>query len=103
MANYPAPLARLIKELSKLPGVGEKTAARLAFHLLKGNAEDAQALSDGIGRLKRELGICRTCFGLSEVDPVRGDGTQCGICQDPRREQEKICVVEEPSDVMAVE
>jgi recombination protein RecR len=53
--------------------------------------------------LKRELGLCRICFGLSEVDPQSEDGAQCGICRDPRREREKICVVEEPSDMMAVE
>lgn len=103
MANYPAPLARLVRELSKLPGIGEKTAARLAFHLLKSKAEDAADLAESIARLKRELGICRTCFGLSEVDPRGGEETQCGICQDQRREREKICVVEEPSDMMAVE
>jgi recombination protein RecR len=103
MSNYPTPLARLIRELSKLPGIGEKTAARLAFHILKGKAEDAADLAEGIARLKRELGICRTCFGLSEVDPRGSEETQCGICQDQRREREKICVVEEPSDMMAVE
>ncbi|MGH7768189.1 MAG: recombination mediator RecR [Candidatus Binatia bacterium] len=103
MSSYPAPLARLIKELSRLPGIGEKTAARLAFHILKEKAEDVQELSESIGRLKRELGICRTCFGLSEVDPRSEDGAQCGICRDLRREREKICVVEEPSDMMAVE
>jgi recombination protein RecR len=103
MAGYPAPLARLIKELSRLPGIGEKTAARLAFHMLKEKAEDVQELAESIGRLKGELGICRTCFGLSEVDPRSEDEAQCGICRDPGREREKICVVEEPSDMMAVE
>jgi recombination protein RecR len=103
MANYPTPLARLIRELSKLPGIGEKTAARLAFHMLKGKAEDTQDLAESIARLKREIGICRTCFGLSEIDPRGGGETQCGICRDQRREREKICVVEEPSDMMAVE
>jgi recombination protein RecR len=103
MSNYPTPLARLIRELSKLPGIGEKTAARLAFHMLKGKAEDTQDLAESIARLKREIGICRTCFGLSEIDPRGGGETQCGICRDQRREREKICVVEEPSDMMAVE
>jgi recombination protein RecR len=103
MPNYPAPLARLIRELSKLPGIGEKTAGRLAFYILKEKAEDIQELAESIGRLKSELGLCGTCFGLSEVDRRNGDGTQCGICQDSRREREKICVVEEPSDMMAVE
>jgi recombination protein RecR len=103
MANYPAPLARLIKELSKLPGIGEKTAGRLAFHLLKESAEEVAALAESVARLKRELGLCATCFGLSEVVPGNGDRPQCGICDDARREREKICVVEEPSDLMAVE
>ncbi len=103
MSNYPAPLARLIRELCKLPGIGEKTAARLAFHMLKEKAEDVQELAESIGRLKREMGICRTCFGLSEIDPRRSDGAECRVCQDPRREREKICVVEKPSDMMAVE
>ena len=103
MANYPAPLARLIKGLSRLPGIGEKTAARLAFYMLKEKAEDMQDLAESIARLKREIGLCRTCFGLSEVDPNRSDDTQCAVCLDSRREREKICVVEEPSDMMAVE
>jgi recombination protein RecR len=103
MATYPAPLARLIKELSRLPGIGEKTAARLAFHMLKEKAEDVQELSEVIGRLKRELGLCRICFGLSEVIQGQENGAECGICRDTRREREKICVVEDPSDVMAVE
>ena len=103
MANYPAPLARLIKELSKLPGIGEKTAGRLAFHLLKESAEDVDALAESVARLKRELGLCATCFGWSEAEPGNGEHLQCGICRDERRERDKICVVEEPSDLMAVE
>ncbi len=103
MSNYPAPLARLIQELCKLPGIGEKTAARLAFHMLKEKKEDVLDLAESIGRLRREMGICRTCFGLSEVDPRNGEGMECAICQDPRREREKICVVEEPADMTAVE
>ncbi|SRR5712692_1185139 len=103
MATYPAPLARLIKELCKLPGVGEKTAGRLAFHMLKGNNEDVRLLAESIGRLKQEMGLCRTCFGLSEVRPESEDGVECKVCQDFHREREKICVVEEPADMMAVE
>ena len=103
MSSYPAPLARLIQELCKLPGIGEKTAARLAFYMLKEKTEDVLGLAESIGKLKQELGLCRICFGLSEIAPRRGDGAECQVCRDPRREREKICVVEEPSDMMAVE
>jgi recombination protein RecR len=103
MTGYPAPLDRLIRELCKLPGVGEKTAARLAFHMLKGEKKDVMDLAESIGRLKREIGLCRTCFGLSEVDPRSEESVECKVCQDPRREREKICVVEDPEDMIAVE
>jgi len=103
MSTYPAPLARLIKELCKLPGIGEKTAARLAFHMLKESKEDVLELADSIGKLRLEMGVCRSCFGLSEVDQRSSEGTECKICQEPRREREKICVVEEPADMIAVE
>ena len=104
MSSYPAPLERLIRDLCKLPGVGEKTAARLAFFMLKENADDVMALADSIGRLKQALGLCRTCFGLCEIDSRRDNGElTCRLCEDPRREREKFCVVEDPSDVMAVE
>ena len=69
MTNYPAPLARLIRELCKLPGIGEKTGARLALHLLEEDKSDVLALAESIGKLRQEMGLCRTCFGLSEVDP----------------------------------
>lgn len=103
MNTYPAPLARLIEELSRLPGIGEKTAARLAFHMLKGSKEDVFNLADSIARLRREMGLCRACFGFSEVDPQNGDATLCAICRNPGRENDKICVVEEPADLIAVE
>ncbi len=103
MSNYPPPLARLIQALCKLPGIGEKTAARLAFHMLKENKESVFNLAESIGRLRREMGLCRTCFGLSEVDPGNGESRECAVCQDPRREREKVCVVEEPADMIAVE
>jgi len=96
-------LARLIQELSKLPGIGEKTAARLAFHMLKGKKEDVFALADSIGKLRAEIGLCRRCFGFSEVEPRNGETALCGICRSAEREQDKICVVEEPSDMIAVE
>jgi recombination protein RecR len=92
---------RLIRELCKLPGVGEKTAGRLAFHLLKSNREDVLALGESIGKLKDEIGLCPRCFGLSEVSG--GQPRECQVCRDPRREADKICVVEEPADMIAVE
>jgi recombination protein RecR len=103
MSTYPAPLARLIQELSKLPGIGEKTAARLAFHMLKGKKDDVFNLSDSIGKLRREMGLCRTCFGFSEVDQQTGETAVCTICRNPERDRQSICVVEEPSDLIAVE
>jgi recombination protein RecR len=103
MSTYPSPLARLIEELSKLPGIGEKTAARLAFHMLKGKKEDVFNLANSIARLRREMGLCRSCFGFSEVDPQSEDGALCEICCHPEREKDKICVVEEPADLIAVE
>jgi len=101
--TYPTPLARLIQELSKLPGIGEKSAARLAFHLLKGTKEDVFSLADSIGKLRREVGLCRSCFGFTEVDPLNGEAALCAVCRSLEREQDKICVVEEPSDLIAVE
>jgi recombination protein RecR len=103
MSTYPAPLARLIQELSKLPGIGEKTAARLAFHMLKAKKDDVFNLSDSIGKLRKEMGLCRTCYGFSEVDQQSGETTLCMICRNPERDRQSICVVEEPSDLIAVE
>jgi recombination protein RecR len=103
MSTYPTPLARLVQELSKLPGIGEKTAARLAFHLLKAKKDDVFNLADSIAKLRKEMGLCRTCFGFSEVDPQSGDTALCLICRNPDRDQHSICVVEEPSDLIAVE
>jgi recombination protein RecR len=103
MSTYPAPLARLVQELSKLPGIGEKTAARLAFHMLKAKKDDVFNLADSIGKLRKEMGLCRICFGFSEVDPQSGETSVCMICRNPEREQQSICVVEEPSDLIAVE
>lgn len=103
MSAYPAPLARLIQELSKLPGIGEKTAARLAFHMLKGKREDVLNLADSIGKLRQEIGFCRHCFGFSEVNPQNEDGSLCAVCRNPKREKDTICVVEEPADLIAVE
>jgi recombination protein RecR len=103
MSTYPAPLARLVQELSKLPGIGEKTAARLAFHMLKGKKDDVFNLADSIGKLRKEMGLCRICFGFSEVDAQSGETSVCMICRNPERDRQSICVVEEPSDLIAVE
>jgi len=101
--TYPAPLARLIQELSKLPGIGEKSAARLAFHLLKGNLDDVASLADSIGKLREQIGLCPQCFGFSELVAQNCDGPLCSVCRNLQREQDKICVVEEPGDLIAVE
>ncbi|HEX9274195.1 MAG TPA: recombination mediator RecR [Candidatus Binatia bacterium] len=103
MTTYPTPLARLIQELSKLPGIGEKTAARLAFHMLKGKREDVINLADSIGKLRQEIGLCRQCFGFSEVKPQSDGETLCTVCRNPERAKDTICVVEEPADLIAVE
>ena len=103
MTAYPAPLSRLIQEFSKLPGIGEKTAARLAFHLLKGKREDVMSLADSIGKLRQAIGLCRQCFGFSELDPQNDDGTLCAVCRNSERAKDTICVVEEPGDLIAVE
>ena len=103
MNGLPGPLERLIQELSKLPGIGEKTAGRLAFHMLKAEKGEVMALAESIGKLKNEISLCVTCFGLSEMVPDGGDATGCKVCRDPRRDEEQVCVVEEPVDMMAVE
>jgi recombination protein RecR len=93
---YAPPVQRLISELSKLPGVGGRTAQRLAFHLLRASDEDAFALADAIREVKERIGLCEVCFNLA-------DGPRCRICTDERRDAELICVVEEPSDVISIE
>jgi recombination protein RecR len=93
---YAAPVQRLIAELSKLPGVGGRTAQRLAFHLLRAEQDEAFALADAIREVKERIGLCETCFNLAE-------GPQCRICADARRDPELICVVEEPVDVISIE
>jgi recombination protein RecR len=103
MTSYPAPLARLVQELSKLPGIGEKSAARLAFHMLKAKREDVFALAESISKLREEICLCSLCFGFSELNGANGEGAVCAVCRNPAREQDKICVVEEPSDLIAVE
>jgi recombination protein RecR len=94
--SYAPPVQRLIAELSKLPGVGNRTAQRLAFHILRAPLEDATGLAEAIREVKERIRLCEVCFNLT-------DEARCRICQDPRREQELICVVEEPSDVIPME
>ncbi len=103
MTGYPAPLARVIEQLSRLPGIGEKTAGRLAFFLLKEGKESVLALAGSMERLKREMGLCPQCFGLSEIPAGTEEVAPCRVCRDPGRDNHTICVVEEPSDLMAVE
>ncbi|MFA4972603.1 MAG: recombination mediator RecR [bacterium] len=90
------PIDRLIHELAKLPGIGERTAQRLAFFILRQPKEYSEALAGALSDVKEKVRLCSECQNLTEHDP-------CGICSDPRRIRETICVVEEPSDVMAVE
>jgi len=93
---YAPPVQRLITELGKLPGVGARTAQRLAFHLLRADAEDALALADAIREVKERVGLCEVCFNLA-------DEARCRICQDERRDAALICVVEEPGDIIPIE
>jgi recombination protein RecR len=94
--SYAPPVQRLVSELSKLPGVGNRTAQRLAFYILRASGEDAVALADAIREVKEKIGLCEVCFNLT-------DEARCRICQDTRRDQGLICVVEEPSDVIPME
>jgi recombination protein RecR len=94
--SYPAPLARLITELAKLPGVGAKTAQRLAFHILSMPDGDALGISEAIAEAKRSLVYCSVCGNLTDVDP-------CSICTDDARDRTVYCVVESPRDVAVIE
>jgi recombination protein RecR len=96
VSGFAPPVQRLVTELSKLPGIGNRTAQRLAFHILRASDEDAGALAAAITEVKERIGLCDVCFNLT-------DETRCRICQDPRRDQGLICVVEEPSDVIPME
>ncbi len=91
-----SPIARLIQQLAKLPGVGEKTAARLAFHILRAAPEDAAALASAIAEVRQKIRFCSVCCDLTEADP-------CGICRDSRRDASLVCVVAQPQDVIAIE
>ncbi len=96
MSGYAAPIQRLIQELGRLPGVGEKTATRLAMHILRASADDARKLAESIVDVKEKIRFCSTCFHLAE-------GEQCAICTDAARERDRICVVEDPDSLTAIE
>ena len=93
---YAPPIQRLISELAKLPGIGARTAQRLAFHILRASDEDAGALASSIREVKERVGLCQVCFNLAE-------GPRCRVCEDDRRDAALICVVEEAGDVISVE
>ena len=96
MRQYPKPLNRLINEFSKLPGIGGKTAQRLAFHVLSLSTPEVESLANAIRDAKQNLRYCSVCGNLTDRDP-------CSICSDPQRDPKVICVVESPRDVKAIE
>jgi recombination protein RecR len=96
MAEFAEPLARLIAECKRLPGIGQKSAQRIAFHLLRTPREDAERLAQAVLDIKDKLGLCEICNNIS-------DGDQCSYCRDPHRDHTQICVVEEPHNILPVE
>lgn len=96
MPDFAEPLARLIQEFKRLPGIGQKSAQRLAFHVLRTPREDAQRLSEALIDVKDNLGICAICNNIS-------DGETCNYCRDPHRDHSVICAVEEPHNILPIE
>lgn len=96
MTGYAQPIKRLIRELGRLPGIGEKTATRLATFIMRASLEDAKQLAESIIEVKEKIRFCSVCFNLTEKD-------LCDICSDPGRDREAICVVEEPDALIAIE
>lgn len=96
MSRFAEPMARLIDELKKLPGVGSKSAQRLAFHILRSSEDDASLLAAAIQDVKASLRLCSSCNNITDVDP-------CVYCSSPTRNQHLICVVEEPTNIAAIE
>ncbi|MCD6186983.1 MAG: recombination protein RecR, partial [Desulfuromusa sp.] len=96
MLNSLPTFARLEAELSKLPGIGRKTAARLAFHLLRTSQQDVEALSAALLEMRRKVCFCQRCFHIAEEE-------LCQICSNPTRERQRLCVVQEPQDLLAIE
>jgi len=96
MSKFAEPMSRLIDELKKLPGVGAKSAQRLAFHILRSSDEDADALATAVRDVKANLRLCSLCNNITDVDP-------CAYCTSPTRNQRLVCVVEEPTNIAAIE
>jgi recombination protein RecR len=96
MATYAKPLARLVGELEKLPGIGVKSAQRIAFYILRASEEEAKSLADAIAEVKAKIGYCSNCYNFT-------DREVCEICRDPRRADDLMCVVADPRDLMAME
>ncbi len=96
MSDFAEPLARLITEFKRLPGIGQKSAQRIAFHILRSSRDDAQHLSQAVLDVKDKLGLCEICNNIS-------DGEQCQYCRDPNRDQSTICVVEEAHNIVGIE
>jgi len=96
LSRYAEPMARLIEELKKLPGVGSKSAQRFAFHILRSSDDDAAALAEAVRNLKESLRLCSICNNVTDVDP-------CAYCASPTRNQRLVCVVEEPTSIESVE
>jgi recombination protein RecR len=96
MVPYAKPIDHLIEALTRLPGIGKKTASRLAFHILRSSSSEAQELARAILDVKEKIRLCSTCFNLTDEDP-------CRICQEERRSTEILCVVEGPNDLIAIE
>jgi recombination protein RecR len=96
MPDFAEPLARLIQEFKRLPGIGQKSAQRIAFHVLRASREDAERLATAVLDVKDKLGLCSVCNNIS-------DGELCLFCRDPRRDQSVICVVEEPHSILPIE
>jgi len=96
MSRFAEPMTRLIDELKKLPGIGSKTAQRLAFHILRSSDDDAEALAEAVRDVKASLRLCSICNNITDVDP-------CVYCSSPTRNQKLVCVVEEPTNVAAIE
>ena len=92
----PSAVTELIEELKRLPGIGQKTAERLSFFLMRGSVERANRLADAIRNVKEKIVLCSECHGITEINP-------CEICQDPKRDSSLVCVVEEPHDVYVME
>lgn len=103
-SNYSGPVQELIDELGRLPGIGPKSAQRIAFHLLKRPKDDALRLAHAVTRAKDRVVFCRRCFNIAEItDDLDPSSTECAICLDVRRDVTILCVVEEPKDIVAVE